>query len=802
MPGTKKNTPACPAQWVAGSRRKLVRRNCTNGALPRSNTMPVLKPGSGAAGLASSVSNVGSEYVIERQSEDGYDQQQQEKRQQLEGSKRSMHSYPPSDAVKYVQPESQRKNAADMSRSGAPYTPFADAPATFSPKLTVTDGKKKQGLFGTKRPKALERPNSCPQTTVVTSPLPVTTPSKAAKFFGIEQKSMVTESPRRAHCQGGSIADDGAPVRPTLTKPYSLSLLTRSKTGTDRQTRFRQNVGLDEHKLTTTGKAGTTKGLRMLIPDFAGTQHAPIQQPTSTAARLALDERYDGIDLREPRFRIPAAPRPVPAAPKRRQRMRKKSPKPFERMSPITEASFEELRPVYRKGEDVAELGVISEYEYDDSTHSAPVLPRSHTESLLPSHNAFELDEDDLSPTDGFYDEAGDEEENPVHPGTRYDVKQGPSQQLTTLSVRSPLQSIEDDFLDATEDKMRLEARRMTIARVEAEKQAMDAETGVLRREHDLFKLDFKTGSGEECVCANLQHTPDENDLGDNQDLVSVSSSIDLDEEATVYQAKVMTLTRVTPGTVKLVTIPARQKKSVPHVGGTTPVFVEPTLNEHEKKSTVVLESSENALPASVSSSTTRISHIANKLKPIVTHYHHEDPDRTTKMKKTKMTRDESLLLVQNWVSDYNSTEQQPISTRVDPDVLADQETPPAPFPKSDEALPTPPIMPQLDPVKVPQQHPKHQCINNGHIFHPIDLRQIPDNAVVNSLEVRPYLQTYTGIKQHVKIPVLCEKCGEDCDENVWECEIAVCRMAVCQSCAEDMEAEWQERSVSEWKYG
>jgi hypothetical protein len=95
----------------------------------------------------------------------------------------------------------------------------------------------------------------------------------------------------------------------------------------------------------------------------------------------------------------------------------------------------------------------------------------------------------------------------------------------------------------------------------------------------------------------------------------------------------------------------------------------------------------------------------------------------------------------------------------------------------------------------------KHYCINNGHIFHPIDLKSVPDGTVINNLEVRPYLQTYTGIKQHVYIPVLCEKCGDDCDENIWECQIAVCRMAACQSCAEDMEAEWQERAVSGWKY-
>lgn len=167
------------------------------------------------------------------------------------------------------------------------------------------------------------------------------------------------------------------------------------------------------------------------------------------------------------------------------------------------------------------------------------------------------------------------------------------------------------------------------------------------------------------------------------------------------------------------------------------------------------------------------------------------------------MTRDESRLLVQNWVSDYNKTEQRPLSTRVDVDVLADQETPPAPFPKTDEALLTCGIdkKPPKTSVKLPATLQKHQCVHNGHIFHPIDLRTIPDDTFINNLEVRPYLKTYTGIKQHVKIPVSCEKCGKDCNEDVWECEIDVCRMVTCQRCAEEMEAEWQERAVNGWKY-
>ncbi|XPS73541.1 hypothetical protein M3J09_005686 [Ascochyta lentis] len=749
MPG-KKNTPA---EWIGGRRRKLIRRNPTNGGPPRSSTLPVLNPGSAAASLVNSVSSVGSEHVKERQSEDSYDQQQRENRQKAEGVEGKMSFYPQSGAV------------------NAPSASLVEDPATSSLKRTATDGKKKQGLFGTRKLKALDRPNNSPHTPVVTSPLPVTTPSKAAQFFGLESKPKVIESPRRGYFHDDAITGDDDALA-----------------GAERQTRFKEeDVEPDLPKSTKAGKANTNKGLRMLIPDFASPRRAPIQQATAATTRFDLNENDDDVGyssggrLQEPRYRIPAAPRPVPAAPKRRV---SKNPKPLQRMSPITEASFEELRPAYRQNEDTTELGVISEYEYDDTPYSGPVLPRSQNESELTPHGAFKLDEDDLSPTDAFYvEDVTDEEDCTVHPGTK--VKRVHWQRPFELYTRSPLQSIEDDFLDATEEEMRLEARRMTLARVEAEKQAMDAEIAALKHEHKRMKHEF--GGNESGDRESVQPKSEPNECSDEEDRdpVSLRSSIDLDEEPTVHEAEVMTFTRILPGMVKLVDIPPRTKKPVVYVGNNPPIPEKLINIGHEKKHVVSPSKDENTLPAS----------------PVVTHHHHEDPDRASKLKKPKMTREESQLLVQNWISNYNSTEQRPISTRVDPDVLADQETPPAPFPKSDEALPTPPIKPRSDSLALPKQFQKHQCINNGHIFHPVDLKHIPDIAVVNSLEVRPYLQTYTGVKQHVKIPVLCEKCCEDCDENVWECEIAVCRMAVCQSCAEDMEAEWQERAVSGWKY-
>jgi hypothetical protein len=56
----------------------------------------------------------------------------------------------------------------------------------------------------------------------------------------------------------------------------------------------------------------------------------------------------------------------------------------------------------------------------------------------------------------------------------------------------------------------------------------------------------------------------------------------------------------------------------------------------------------------------------------------------TAKPKKNKLSRDESQLLVQDWITNYDQTTQRPISERYDPDVLADRDIPPATFPKTD----------------------------------------------------------------------------------------------------------------------
>jgi hypothetical protein len=576
----------------------------------RSSTMPVLCLGSTAASLVSNVSGVDVDYVEERQSEDHYNQHQRERRQVSEGFEDNMQFYLPGGAMKYAQPPKiEGTNEADMSRSGATHTSFTDNSTKDSPISTATDGKKKPGLFGTKRPKALDRPNSSSQAPLMTSPLPPTTPSKAAQFFGLEPKPRSTDSPRRGQLHDDGTTDEDAPVRPTLRKQVSLPLLTRSKLGADITTKSKEAyVEPDLPKQKKANKTGKNKGLRMLIPAFAGSKRAVIQHTTAATTHFDLDKDDADIDysndskLYEHRFRIPASTRPVPAVPRRR--VRKKSPKSLERMSPITETSFEELLTAYHEDEDATELGVISEYEYDDPPYSAGgMLPRSHTESVIPHQNAFELDEDGLSPKKGFDDdELADEEDCAIHPGTKVDVKRVRWQQPTTMCIRSPLQTIEDDYLDSTEESMRLQARRMTVDRVEAEKRAMDCEHAVLRFEHEKKKLNFENIKTRGHVCANPEPAHEGSDEDDN-DLVSLCSSIDLDEEPLVHEAKVVTFTRITPGMVKFVDIPLSIKKAVLTVESNAPVIDTPEAARHDKKAVTTPENGENVPPTNVSPS-------------------------------------------------------------------------------------------------------------------------------------------------------------------------------------------------------
>jgi len=138
---------------------------------------------------------------------------------------------------------------------------------------------------------------------------------------------------------------------------------------------------------------------------------------------------------------------------------------------------------------------------------------------------------------------------------------------------------------------------------------------------------------------------------------------------------------------------------------------------------------------------------------------------------------------------EYNHTEKWSLSKFVDVDLPAGQDIPPIPLQEDH-----PPVR--------RTSYSKHHCIHNGHIFHAIDLKGVPDQVGINKLQVSPFLQSQYGIKQHVDVPIRCQKCNFSVTSELWECDIPACRLTVCRHCASDMEEEWQERAISGWKRG
>jgi len=104
-----------------------------------------------------------------------------------------------------------------------------------------------------------------------------------------------------------------------------------------------------------------------------------------------------------------------------------------------------------------------------------------------------------------------------------------PGKPLPKVPVQSPLQTLEGRCLDATE-----------IAHIEA-----------IKKSHEEMKKEFTEKTGCECG-HNIGDSDDDND-----DLVSIASSIDIEEYPTVHTA--ISVRRVLPGEVKLVDIPARK---------------------------------------------------------------------------------------------------------------------------------------------------------------------------------------------------------------------------------------------------
>ncbi|RMZ71679.1 duf-domain-containing protein [Pyrenophora seminiperda CCB06] len=646
------------------------------------------------------------------------------------------------------------------------------SPLSESPTLTLAststsskEGKKKHGMFGFKS-KDQDRPSSSRGSPLPSSPLPPCTPVKAAQFLGVDTAA--------GRARSSSLGRRGENNR-TQDLPDTVTGQSEIK---------EQSTESDQRKHKNFWSNSGKKAQRML-----GISSPRISSPLNPNSKLGtkgkgiaghhsekVTKQFSSSmpDLNVLTQQFSGNARPVAQAPS--QRSRKKVPKTVDKMTPITETSHDELRNSYNSN---WELDLIQEYA-DDPFSTAP-LGSTITETPLSSSSAKnKLGGGDLSSTDRVIKEEDEAEEPALHRGSKVSSDNAKSQHPQALHVRGPLQTVEDLLLDATEEQRKatnaqLDAYKNLLDMNDWQRRITDAAVAKMKAEHEAFKDEYAKTQEEfakrmcEWELLDQQQKAKEhasNDDDDDDDLPSIRSSIDLEEEPTLHIATAMPILVVKPGMVKLVDIPPRRKKPVVPVDPVTPADTVAA-----KLASTVLKGPVASKPVQSSSGKPKL-----PLKPI-RHFQPEEGispfnERSTKEEATCCHACPPPLPAKNFDSDES----------------VDEATPPPPLPKDDYLMsPTSPHPPR-------SSSKEHHCIRNGHVFYLVELNKVPDETRFNSLGIRPYLRTPTGIKQHVHVPVLCDNCDEDVRNELWKCSIPNCSVGVCQKCAEDMEHEWVER--------
>ncbi|KAF2263743.1 hypothetical protein CC78DRAFT_581127 [Lojkania enalia] len=439
---------------------------------------------------------------------------------------------------------------------------------------------------------------------------------------------------------------------------------------------------------------------------------------------------------------------PKRSTPTKRRIRRKRIPKRLDKMSPITEASMSDERSVLESEHAGTELEVISEYAGLRRSVTEPVLRQPQTPNGGISSNG------DSGSEDGAYDDQGwfDAERMPY----RYAEAQIESPTPGTIQAESPLQHIERVLLDNAEQRSSIDSEKESLkeqhAQLKEQLRAAKARSfvqGVSASKRSPY--DF-TGPSDEAAS---------DDPDDDFDI-----DIDSDEGSIICIAKTVTFTRVAPGMVKLMDIPPKRPElSMIKVSPGQVKSID--YNNREGFRVESLKENMGRLMSSVVQAGNEAQgsrHAFNlRQKPI-------------------LPRTSPRELVEGWLNDYNPSMQRPLSERIDPEVLADQDLdlPPRPPPKNDT---------------------RHDCLLSGHFFKRVDIRGASDDVRINKLEVSPYLQTRNGVRQHVHIPIACELCGLDVGEELFVCSVPVCRLSVCSSCTNEMKERAETRAIKSWGF-
>jgi hypothetical protein len=469
----------------------------------------------------------------------------------------------------------------------------------------TSEGKKKHGLTLNNVFRGSSK--ALPQT-----PLPPMTPVKAAKLLGVNPEIGFAEGSRAAqHERAGFDGVNDEQIYARAGWPQKQSAPVLSTPDHVVTSRFReQDTDTDRPKPKSFWKSSKNTARKMsehfhcLVPHKSEPPRNAVPDVSGMNFETLMTDFVYRIGVDQPNYPLQDPPEvvvhPAPTASSRRRRMQK-GQKELDRMTPITEVSYDDMRTAHRNGEDNSELDVISEYAHDDQSYNRLTYPQ-RTGSLDPTFtNSFELSKDEISPTDDDFEQGNtaeeeEEEEHIEYPGAPTDLSQLNRQQNAVVQLRSPLQAVENCLLDVVE--MELEAERCTKAKEEespeeddysvhgtpvelskakqpihpaelellelkkemeerdARKALIDKDVTALKQSHEKMKEEFAAMK----FCGHCGHDAESGDSGSDDDLPSIRSSIDLDEEPTVHTAIAMPILRVTPGMVKLIDIPPRRQ--------------------------------------------------------------------------------------------------------------------------------------------------------------------------------------------------------------------------------------------------
>jgi hypothetical protein len=418
-----------------------------------------------------------------------------------------------------------------------------------------------------------------------TSPLPPGTPSKAAQILGLDlDATMIDTAQANKPLDEYHKAQHGSSVWSHFNV-FKQTPLTTAKTPSFRQTRFREE-GVEPIQPKSkkfpwgfSGKKITKKSQRQISTPNMDYYHYRQQQypiphpsapppPPPAPPSPPSDEHVDTPVTYEFVHERPRQPQPsdhfTSSQRVSSRHMRKKGPRSLDRMTPITEVSHDELHSAYRESDHMPELDVISEYEDNYPPRNSSKIARSQTVAVLPNRE-YEIYEDDI--TDWDNEESEEEEESyMVHPGSQVDLPKIMITSLNRLEVKSPLQKMEGALLDENEKKMRESKPNLDHDALQSPRTAeiskVHETVAELKMSHEQMKKEFYADKfGIPAKQSPTQYKGESDDSDDEDDLVSIRSSIDLDEEPVVCEVKTMEVIRVRPGQVKLIDIPPRRKQ-------------------------------------------------------------------------------------------------------------------------------------------------------------------------------------------------------------------------------------------------